>query len=57
MPHIKLVEMGNHCPMAPTSVLSLQPTLSQDTPGYGDELDVFRNLKMVQDFIELQNKK
>ncbi|GLI64173.1 hypothetical protein VaNZ11_007364 [Volvox africanus] len=29
----------------------------QDTPGYGDELDVFRNLKMVQDYIELQNRK
>lgn len=29
----------------------------QDTPGYGDELDVFRNLKMVQDYIESQNRK
>ncbi|KXZ43272.1 hypothetical protein GPECTOR_96g738 [Gonium pectorale] len=29
----------------------------QDTPGYGDELDVFRNLKMVQEYIESQNKK
>ncbi|GLC34702.1 hypothetical protein PLESTB_001232400 [Pleodorina starrii] len=29
----------------------------QDTPGYGDELDVFRNLKMVQDYIEAQNRK
>lgn len=29
----------------------------QDTPGYGDELDVFRNLKLVKDYIESQNKK
>ncbi|KAG2430508.1 hypothetical protein HXX76_010031 [Chlamydomonas incerta] len=29
----------------------------QDTPGYGDELDVFRNLQMVQDYIESQNRK